>query len=245
MSFIYNNFVYEPLYNGLVFLMNILPWIDVGVAVALFTVIVKLILFPLSYRSVKTQASMKKIEPELNAIKLKFTDKQEQARQVMALYKEKGVNPFSGFFLILIQIPIIFALYSIFLSSGLPHININILYSFVKTPVFVNMNFLGLIDIAKKSIVLSLFAGITQFFQISFSMPKPIKTDTNAPVSFKNDLARSMSFQMRYIMPVIVFFISYSVSAAVALYWSVSNLFMIGQEIYVRRRIKSSPTPPL
>lgn len=238
MSFLYNNFVYEPLYNGLVFLISILPWIDVGVAVALFTVIVKLILFPLSYRSVKTQANMKKIEPELNAIKLKFQDKQEQARQVMALYKEKKVNPFSGFFLILIQIPIIFALYSIFLHSGLPSINIDMLYSFVKAPISVDMNFLGLIDIAKKSIILSLLAGITQFFQIKFSMPKPAVTPDNSTASFKNDLARSMSFQMRYIMPIIVFFISYSISAAIAIYWSVSNLFMIGQEVYVRRRIQ-------
>jgi len=156
----------------------------------------------------------------------------------MALYKEKGVNPFSGFFLILIQLPIIFALYSIFLNSGLPNITGDMLYSFVKIPDVVNMNFLGLIDIAKKSIILSLFAGITQFFQIRYSIPKPAETPTGTPVSFKNDLARSMSFQMRYIMPIIVFFISYSISAAVALYWSVSNLFMIGQEIYVRGKIK-------
>ncbi len=238
MSYLYHTLIYVPLYNGLIFLMDILPRIDAGVAVLLFTIIVKLILFPLSYRSIKTQANMKRIEPELNAIKLKFEDKQEQARQIMALYKAKGINPFSGFFLILIQLPIIFALYSIFLKSGLPSINIDILYPFVHVPDFVNMKFLGLLDISSKSIILSLCAAVTQFFQIKFSMPKPAAAPAGSPASFKDDLARSMSFQMRYIMPVVVFFISYSISAAVALYWSVSNLFMIAQEIYVRSRVR-------
>jgi len=239
MSFLYHTIIYVPLYNGLIFLMQILSFIDVGVAVVLFTIIVKLILFPLSYKSVKTQASMKKLEPELNALKLKYeSDKQEQAKQIMAFYKEKEVNPFSGFFLILIQLPIIFALYSIFLRSGLPKINIDILYPFVHAPSFVNMKFLGLIDISKKSIVLSLCAAVSQFFQIRYSMPKPAALPDGTKQSFKDDLARSMSFQMRYIMPVVVFFISYGISAAVALYWSVSNLFMIAQEVYVRSKIK-------
>ncbi|MSR71610.1 MAG: YidC/Oxa1 family membrane protein insertase [Candidatus Taylorbacteria bacterium] len=234
----YNTLIYTPLYNGLVFLMNILPWVDAGVAVLLFTVIVKLILSPLSYKSVKTQVNMKQIEPELNALKVKFTDKQEQARQVMALYKAKGINPFSGFFLILIQLPIIFALYSIFWQSGLPHINVDILYSFVGVPAKVNMFFLGLVDISQKSIIISLCAAITQFFQIRYSMPKPAAPKDGDVPSFKTDFARSMSFQMQYIMPIVVFFISYSISAAVAIYWSVSNLFMIGQEVYIRRRLK-------
>ena len=236
MSYLYHNFIYVPLYNGLVFIIGVVPWIDVGVAVIVFTVIVKLILFPLSYKSIRTQANMKLIEPELNEIKLKYaSNKQLQAEQTMALYRAKGINPFSGFFLILIQLPIIFALYSIFLHSGLPHINIDMLYSFVKIPDLINMKFLGIIDVAQKSFILSLAAAITQFFQIRYSMPKPAASTGQA--SFKQDLARSMSFQMRYVLPVIVFFISYSISAAIALYWSVSNLFAIAQEIYVRNKV--------
>lgn len=235
----YHTFIYDPLYNGLIFLMDVIPWADAGVAVIIFTIIVKLILFPLSYRSVRTQLEMKRIEPELNAVKEKYKeDKQEQARQIMALYKQKGVNPFSSFFLILIQIPIIFALYSIFYKGGLPVVNTDILYSFVKIPESINMEFLGLLDITKKSAILAFLAGITQYFQIRYSMPViPPKSSTP---SFGNDLARTMHLQMRYVLPVVVFFIAWSISAVIAIYWTVSNLFAIGQELYVRKTLKKA-----
>lgn len=239
MFALYHTLIYVPLYNGLILLINFLPWADAGVVVVLFTIIVKLILFPLSYRSVKTQVNMKQVEGELNAIKEKYKDdKQEQAKQVMELYKAKGINPFAGVFLVLIQLPIIIALYSIFLRSGLPHINTSILFHFVKVPLPLNMRFLGLIDISKKSILLSIIAAVSQFFQITFAMPKPKPRTDGKPASFGDDLARSMHFQMRFMMPVVVFFISYGLSAVVALYWSISNLFAIGQELYIRRTIK-------
>ena len=90
MSSLFHLFFYEPLYNGLIFLIGVLPWADVGIVVILFTCIVKLALFPLSKKSVLTQIRMKEIQPELDAIKEKHKDnKQEQALKVMALYREK------------------------------------------------------------------------------------------------------------------------------------------------------------
>lgn len=228
---------YNPLYNGLVFLISVVPYADVGIAVILLTVFVKLILFPVSIKAVKTQLSMRKLEPELKKIKEKYKkDKQELARQTMALYKENEVNPFSSILLIFIQIPIIFALYWVFFKGGLPSINTDILYSFISEPSVVNMNFLGLIEVSEKNVILALFAGITQYFQIKLSLP-PMKERPEKP-SLKDDLARSFNIQMRYVMPFIVFFISYAISAAIALYWTTSNLFSIGQEIFVRRKIK-------
>ncbi|MFQ5661888.1 MAG: YidC/Oxa1 family membrane protein insertase [Candidatus Paceibacteria bacterium] len=238
ISGIFNTVFFNPIYNGLIFLLDTVPFIDVGIAVILVTVIVKLILFPFSLKMVKTQLAVKQLEPEIN--KLKEThknDKQEQARQTMALYKEKGVNPFSGFLLILVQIPVIFGLYWVFLRGGLPEINMDILYSFVSAPEKINMNFLGLINVSAKSAVLALLAGATQYFQIKYSLP-PMKARSEK-ASLKEDLARSFHIQMRYVMPIIVFSIAYSISAAVALYWTTSNLFAIGQEIYVRKKIKN------
>ena len=235
---IFNTVFFNPIYNGLIFLLDTVPFIDVGIAVILVTVVVKLILFPFSLKMVKTQLAVKALEPHIT--KLKEThkeDKQEQARQTMALYKEKGVNPFSGFLLILIQIPVIFALYWVFLKGGLPEINMDILYSFTPIPDSINMNFLGLIDVSTKSIIFALFAGITQYFQIKYSLP-PLKARSGKN-SIKDDLARSFHIQMRYVMPIIVFSIAYAISAAVAIYWTTSNLFAIGQEIYVRRNIKN------
>lgn len=228
---------YNPLYNGLVFLISVVPYADVGIAVILLTIFVKLILFPVSIKAIKTQLSMRKLEPELKKIKEKYKkDRQELARKTMALYKENGVNPFSSILLIFIQIPIIFALYWVFFKGGLPSINVDILYSFISEPSVVNMNFLGLLEVSEKSAILALFAGITQYFQIKLSLP-PMKERPEKP-SLKDDLARSFNIQMRYVMPFIVFFISYAISAAIALYWTTSNLFSICQEIFVRRKIK-------
>ena len=99
------------------------------------------------------------------------------------------------------------------------------------------MNFLGFIDVSKKSIMFAVLAGATQFFQIKYSLP-PMKERTGK-ASLKEDLARSFHIQMRYVMPIIVFSIAYAISAAVAIYWTTSNLFAIGQEIYVRKKIKN------
>ena len=239
ISVVWNTVFFNPIYNGLIFLLDVVPFIDVGIAVILVTVIVKLILFPFSLKMVKTQLAVKALEPEIT--KLKEThkdDKQEQAKQTMALYKERGVNPFSGFLLILVQIPVIFGLYWVFLRGGLPEINMDILYSFISAPEKINMNFLGLIDVAKKSVFLALLAGGTQYFQIKYSLP-PMKARQEGKASLKEDLARSFHIQMRYVMPIIVFSIAYAISAAVAIYWTTSNLFAIGQEIYVRKTIKN------
>ena len=238
MASFFHTIIFEPLYNGLVFLIHITPFADVGIAVIVFTCIVKLLLFPLSKKAVKTQMAMKAIEPETEKIKNQFKNNREElARQTMALYKKHQVNPFSSFAVILIQIPIILGLYYVFFKGGLPTINTDWLYSFVAAPDKVNMLFLGLLDISKKSIFLALLAGVSQFFQAKLAMP-PIKPRGAEP-DFKADLARSMGLQMRYIFPVVVVFIAYSISGAIALYWTTSNIFAIGQELIIRRQLKT------
>ncbi len=234
-SYIYHTLISTPLYNGLIYLMDIAPWVDAGIAVIILTFLVKLILAPLSKKAVVTQLKVKQIENDLNLIKEKYkNDKQQLAMETMALYKKAGVNPFSGIFLVLIQIPIILALYSVFLRSGLPTVNADLLYSFVRVPE-VNMNFLGLVNIAHKSLLLSLIAGLTQFIQIRFSMPPTPKAKENP--SFQDDLARNINMQMRYIFPVMILFIAYKATATVALYLIVSSLFTIGQELYMRKKL--------
>lgn len=235
MTYLYTHFIYTPLYNGLVLLSDLLPFLDAGIIIVLFTIIVKLVLFPVSRKAVRTQAMMKLVEPELNAIKEKYkNDKQAQALQVMNFYKTKQINPFSSIILLLIQLPIIFALYRIF-YTGFSPVDTSILYSFVSVPGSINMFFLGLVDVASKSWVMALLAAISQYFQIRYSMPVlPPKKDTP---SFSEDFARNMQVQMKYIFPIMIFFISYHVAAALALYWTTSNLFMIGQEIVVRRQL--------
>lgn len=92
---------YQPLYNALVFLIGIVPFHDVGIAVIALTVIVRAILFPLTHRSIITQRKMRDLGPELKKIKERFKkDRQEEAKQTMILYKAHGISPFSGFWML-------------------------------------------------------------------------------------------------------------------------------------------------
>jgi YidC/Oxa1 family membrane protein insertase len=208
-------------------------------AVIILTAIVKLILFPISQKSIKTQVKMKDLEPELAKIKENYKDKrEEQALKTMALYKERGINPFASILLLFIQIPIILGLYLVFVNGGLPNIDMAHIYSFVPIPTDIDMNFLGLIDMSKKSLILAILAGISQYFQ-ALVMPVPQRKKEGSAPSFQDDFARSMSMQMKYVFPVMIFFFAWSISGVIALYWTVSNLFTIGQELYVRKKLKN------
>ncbi len=245
MGDMFQTFFYQPLYNGLIFLMDLLPWFDAGVIVILFTIIVKIILFPLSKKASIAQIEMREIEPEMNALRKEYKDnKEELARKTMELYRTKGINPFSGIFVILIQLPIIFALYFVFLRSGLPILNVELLYSFIPRPEVIDMNFLGLIDITAKSSILALLAGVSSFIQMRFTAP-PIQKKKDGPSEFKDELARNMSIQMRYVFPVMVFFISFTISGVVALYWTTSNIFTILQELLLKKARLQAKTLPL
>lgn len=234
ISNIYHLIIFNPLYNGLIFLFDTFPWVDAGFAVIIFTVIVRLILFPLSKKSIVTQVRMKEIEPEINRLRQTITDKQQQALKIMELYKEKKVNPFSSIFLLIIQLPIIYSLYYIFVRSGLPTVDSSILYSFVNVPN-INMHFLGIFDMSVGSVFLSICAAISQFFQLQYSFSNTTTQNTSNP---SVNAAQDVMKNMKYVFPVIVFLISYKISSVVAIYWAISSLFTLGQELVVRRHIR-------
>lgn len=229
---IWDTFLYQPLLNALAFLVSIVPGGDVGIAIIILTILVKIALYPLSQKSIEGQAKMNLLAPELNKIKQSGVSKEEQAKQTFELYKKHKANPFSGCLLVLIQIPIIFALYYVF-YKGI-NFESGVLYSFISAPESMNMNFLGLIDIAGKSLFLAILAGASQYLQAHF-MPRPA-TGSGDPGSFQESFAKSMHLQMRYFFPIIVAFIAYSISGAIALYWITSNLFAVGQQIYANKK---------
>ena len=248
MSYLFNTYLYIPLYNAFIGFIGAFPWIDAGIVVVLFTVAVKLVLFPLSQKSVRSQIEMKKIQPEIDEIKLKYKDnKQEQALKTMALYKEKGVSPFSGIFLALIQLPILIALYMVFYKNSLGQVNTSLLYSFIHAPEHINTFFLGLFDITQKNIILAVVVAVGQYLQIRYTMPATPKVKSGEEVkkdtSFQSELARSMSMQMKYVMPVFMFFIAKSFASVVSLYLITSSVFAIGQEVYMRKKIALEDSP--
>ena len=230
----WNTILYRPLYNLLLLILTIVPGYDIGIAIILLTIVVKLILFPLTQRSIESQIAMKELEPQLAAIKANVPDKAEQSKQTYALYKDRNINPFSSCLLILIQIPIIIALYQVFLhglgaTSPVPP------YAFLHVPA-INFKFLGFVDLSQKSIVLALLAGVSQYLQGFLMQARQGKPTGDGMTS---EFAKSMQTQMLYVLPLLIAVIAYRLSGAVALYWITSNMFTVGQELYTARKIRN------
>lgn len=234
----FHTVIYAPLYNGLVYLVDVLPFHDMGLAVIILTIIVRVILYPLSKRAVQAQLAMKEITPEIEEIKKQHVDdKEAQSKAIFALYKERGIHPFAGLGLVLLQFPVLIGLYWVFSKSGLPQVDATVLYPFVGVPDSIHMDFLGLIPLSGHSIVLAATAALTQFAYTRLSMGKPATVDPS-PVesSLSGDLAKSFDTQARYVLPLFIGVISFSIAAAAPLYWTTSNIFMILQEYASGRR---------
>lgn len=238
-SYIWHTFFFDPVYNGLVFFIDVLPRGDVGLAIIALVIVVKTILLPLSIKAVKTQRIMRELAPKLQELKETYKDKrEEQAKAMMALYRDAGLNPFAGIGVMLLQIPILIALYFAVYSGGgvvLPAINTALLYAFIPVPELVNMNFIGLIDITSKSFLLAFLAGLTQYLQIRYAMPALPEPEPGKTPDMKDDIARMMQVQMKYILPPLIFFVGYTTSAAIALYFVVSNIVTLLQELLVKK----------
>jgi len=245
----YRELIFRPLYNGLVGIMDLIPGIDVGIAVIIFTCIIRLVLFPLSKSALLTQVRMKGVEPEVNKIKAQYaTDRQTQALKIMELYKSKGIKPFSSILLIIIQLPILFALISVFYKI-IPTIQPDLLYSFINVPA-VSPTLFGL-DLTEKSLILALITAVFQYFQLHFSVAARQQQAMSAQMvknggklDMSAQLANSMNSQMKYMLPIIAFVSLYWIipasfpqaAAIIAIYWSVSSLFTLAQEIYIKKR---------
>lgn len=225
---------YNPIYNALVALVALLPGSDVGVAVILVTILIRLILLPFSLSAARTQRKMKSLEPKIKELKEKHKDnKEKEALETFALYKEAQVNPFASVLTVFIQIPVLLALYWVFYHEPFSSINVARLYSFTPVPHRVSLEFLGLISVAGKSLLLAILAGLTQFFQAHLALSGSLKTSDEK--SMQNDFQRVMGMQLKYVFPFIIGVISYTTSGAIALYFITTNLMGSLQEWYVRR----------
>lgn len=237
-STIWHTFFFDPVYNTLIFFVDIIPGEDVGLAIVATVVFIKVVILPLSIKVTKMQAIMRELDPKIKELKNTISDKQEQARAMMDLYKEANINPFASILLLFIQFPVIIALYLAVMNGGgaaLPEINTELLYRFIPTPESPSMFMLGVFDITLKSLPLALLAGATQFLHTHLAMPKLEPRKEDAEPNLKEDFARSMQVQMRYVMPLIIVVVAYTLSAAIALYFTVSNLMAIAQEFVVKK----------
>jgi len=227
----FQDIFYLPILNLLIFFYNTIAFHNLGLAIILVTLLIRIVLFPFFHKGAKQQMLMQRIQPKVKKIQEEHKkDMQKQSEALMALYKEHGINPFSSFLLLLIQLPILIALYWA-VRSGLGSGTIAGLYSFVPAPATINTMFLGFINLAVPSIVLILLAAVAQYFQARLAIYKQPAGHTLSPTE---KIARQMSF----IGPVMTIVIFYSLPAAVGLYWLVASLFSIVQQIFVNRHLE-------
>lgn len=239
ISAVFHALIYNPLYNGLVFLVGVIPGHDLGLAVIALTIVVRIIIFPLSSRAVEAQLAMKKVAPEVEELKKKYKkNSPEQSQAIFALYKERGIHPFASIGLVLIQFPVLIALYWVFYKNGFPNIDTALLYPFVHVPASIDMTLLGIVSMTSRSIPLAALAAVTQFIYTRLSMGPREKALESSPVeaSLSGDMAKSFDLQARYALPALIGVIGYTIAAAAPLYWATSNTFMILQELAAGRR---------
>ncbi len=234
MAELFNNIIFIPLYNAFILLIDILPYHSAAISIILLTIFVKFALMPLAFKMAHTQKRMKEIAPHIEKLKEKHKDdKQKLTLETMELYKRENIKPFASFLILLIQLPIIIVLYWVFIRSGFPEIKTDILYGFVGIPTYINMHLFGIL-LTDKSVILAILAGFTQYMYSSMTVKDISFAKEDNKDSFKADLQKSLQIQMKYFLPAIMAAISYTLSSVVALYFIISNLFLVGQEYYFR-----------
>lgn len=219
---------YIPLYNLLIWFYEILPFGGIGLAIIVLTIVIKGLLFPLTYKTLQSQKAMKELQPKINAIREKHKDdKEKQAQELMKVYKENQVNPFASCLPLLIQLPIFFALYRV-LRDGLGDVNADLLYSFMPNPGVIDAMWLG-IDLAEISILLAVLAAAAQFLQVKTTMAmKPPTEVQGSSGAMDENMAANMSKMMMYFLPGMTLIIGVtSLPGGLMLYWLATTFITV------------------
>lgn len=234
---LYNTLLYQPLLNATIFLYNVLPGNDFGLAIIALTLIIRLIFFPLTVRATLSQRALGRINPQMKEIKEKFkNDTQAQSAAIMKLYKDNNVNPLSGCLPLLIQLPILIALYQAF-GAGFKSENLALIYNFIKSPEHINAISLGFLDITSRSIFLALVTGFCQYVQLNRNQAL-MKDSSSGSAGLQKEI-QALNSQMLYFFPVMIIIIGWNLPAGLLLYWLTTTLFSIGEQAYIKTRYKN------
>lgn len=236
MAYLFKTIFYQPILNLLILFYDFIPGHDLGLAIIALTVVIKLILLPLSKQSIKSQKALQEIQPKIDEIKRKHANnKEEQAKAMMALYKENKVNPLSSCLPLLIQLPFLFAVFRVFQDLGQDSIILNQVYFFVPRPETINgIGFFGLLNLSQPNVTLAVLAGLAQFWQAKMMTTR--KPEIKAPAAADENMMAIMNKQMLYLMPVLTVFIGVKLPGGLTLYWFVTTLLTALQQLYLFKK---------
>lgn len=246
MMWLYNEILFRPILNLLIWLYVTLPGADLGIAIIVLTIIIKLILYPFTVAQIKQQRALQSMQPKIAEIRNRLKgDKEAQAKELMELYRKDKVNPAASCLPLVIQLPVFIALYQA-LRVGLQSQSLSMLYSFVPNPGTIHAVLFGMADLTKPNYILAVLAAGVQFWQ-TWMMMKQTGTTTPPPVEVKGDkgakdedMSAMINKQMMYVMPIMTLIIGIKLPGGLTLYWFVMSLLTVAQQYWLMRK----PLPP-
>ena len=247
---LFHTLFYQPLMNILIFLYQVVPGGDFGIAIIILTFLIRLLLYPLSAKGIRSQKAITELQPEIKELQEKYkNDKERQVKEVLEVYKKAKVNPFSGFVPLLIQLPVLIALYQVLLGVQGDEFA-NVLYSFIPYPGEINSLFLGFIDLTNIGIfeaeggaflfgnmLIIACAGLAQFFQMKMTMARKPPLKKKGKSDPKTEMAEKIQKQMIYFFPFFTIFILFSLPLAIGLYWLASTIFSLVQQYFILNKV--------
>lgn len=228
ISSLFNSIIYRPLFNILVFFYNVVPGHDLGVAIIIITILIRLVLWPLSKQSINAQKSMQGLQPKLQALKIQYKDdKQKLAQATMELYKAEKVNPLASCLPLLIQLPILIGVYWV-VSAGLKSMKMEMLYPFISNPGTIKTVAFGFLNLSTPNWILAILAGAAQYWQTKM-LPRQVP-EVKSEGSKDEGMMSMMNKQMLYMMPLMTVFIGITLPAGLTLYWFVTTVLTGAQQ---------------
>lgn len=262
----FTTLIAQPVFNLLVAIYALLPGHNFGLAIVIFTIIIRLLLWPLVKKQLHQTKAMRKVAPELKKIKKETKgDRQKEAAMTMELYKERGIKPMASIGVLLLQLPILLALY-----SGLnrvvkdPHQIHDFAYPFLQHLGWMQQldqnihlfdeSLFGLVDLTRSAIgtagfylpalVLVLGSVFIQFFQSKQLLPQAkdgrslrsiLKEAGAGKQTDQSEVNAAVGRSTMYFLPIMIFFFTVSLASALSLYWLVGGLVAYIQQHIVLR----------
>ena len=227
MVWLWQTIFYQPLLNLLVWIYNLVGG-DMGLAIIVLTVVIKLALYPFSQQSLKSQRALQKLQPQVEELKKRLKDqKDKMAQELMRLYQRERVSPLSSCLPLLIQLPFLIALFQVF-RSGLNSGSLEWLYPFIANPGHLNDTLFGMWHLAGRSIPLAIVTGLVQYWQTKMLITT--RPPVAVPGSQDENLASMMNKQAKYMMPAMTVVFGFTLPGGLMLYWFVNTVLTIGQQ---------------
>ena len=228
-SFIWNDVLINPMINGLIIVSRLL-FDNFGLAIIVFTILVRLATLPLTLRQLHAGRRMQALQPKLQEIQKKYKDPKRRSEETMKLYKEEKVNPVGCLGPMLIQMPIWFALYQVLIHTvgGTPERVVDLserLYpwSFIQLAVPLTNRFLWF-DLGRPDALMPFLVFVTTWLQTKLSLTQ---------TSMASPQQQQMNTMMLWMMPIMFAWFTLTVPSGLGLYWTVSNIIGIVQNYFV------------